>query len=452
MSLIAPFWNEQCRKASSKLWLPTEIDLRDPGTASSNLLSGIPIENSWFSTRQVSLQSKSSPLISYQSHTSFLTKDTGLEITKSKCVRLYASKEQTKLLKHWTDGAREIYNFILLDVLAKGSRKANWMSLNKEMTGGWPEHLKGVPFQIRSRAIKEACDAFFSSLKAAKKLGRPARFQPRSIKRGDSSCFIPSQAIKAEGVYPRISGRIQFAEPLPEKPLDSRLVMKCGKFYLMVPHKTKRAIGENQARIVSLDPGIRKFTTFFSENSCGYLGDGDFSRIQRLSTHLDNLLSRASRVGKRKKRRMLLAADRMRFKVRNLITELHWQIANFLTSQFDVILLPTFETQQMSSRVGRKIGRKSVRAMLNFSHYAFRRRLNHKAFERGKVVVDVCEAYTSKTNPLTGELMTIGGAKSFASPLGRIDRDINGARNILLRALTDRPSEFLACSQTFSHV
>lgn len=61
-----------------------------------------------------------------------------------------------------------------------------------------------------------------------------------------------------------------------------------------------------------------------------------------------------------------------------------------------------------------------------------------KRFGRGKKVVDVCEAYTSKTHPETGEIMNIGGAKSIKLLNGnRVDRDINGARNIMLRALTD---------------
>lgn len=76
--------------------------------------------------------------------------------------------------------------------------------------------------------------------------------------------------------------------------------------------------------------------------------------------------------------------------------------------------------------------------MMTFSHYKFKNFLKHKAFEYGKKVVDVCEAYTSKTHPETGEIMNIGGAKTIKlSNKEVVDRDINGARNIMLRALTD---------------
>lgn len=67
----------------------------------------------------------------------------------------------------------------------------------------------------------------------------------------------------------------------------------------------------------------------------------------------------------------------------------------------------------------------------------------HKAFEHGKKVVDVCEAYTSKTHPETGEIRNVGGAKKIKLTNGNwVDRDIVGARNILLRALVDTPDSF----------
>ena len=91
------------------------------------------------------------------------------------------------------------------------------------------------------------------------------------------------------------------------------------------------------------------------------------------------------------------AADKIRLKIRNLIDELHHKIARFLVDNFDIILLPTFETSQMAVRKSRKIRAKSVRQMLTLSHCRFKQFLKHKAFETGKTVLDVNEAYTSKT-------------------------------------------------------
>jgi putative transposase len=145
----------------------------------------------------------------------------------------------------------------------------------------------------------------------------------------------------------------------------------------------------------------------------------------------------------RQKRRLKKAADRLRTKITNLIKEVHHQTANWLTKEFNIILLPTFETSQMSSRASRRIRSKTVRAMLTWSHYKFEQFLLHKAKERNKTVLLVDESYTSKTVPWTGEIINnLGGKKKVKSKLTNtwMDRDISGALGILLKALVDTPS------------
>jgi putative transposase len=125
-----------------------------------------------------------------------------------------------------------------------------------------------------------------------------------------------------------------------------------------------------------------------------------------------------------------------------LVDELHHKLACFLVDNYDIILLPTFETSQMVLKKSRKIRSKSVRQMLTWAHYRFKLFLAHKAFEMGKLVIDCCEAYTSKTVSWTGEIIkNLGGRKVIKSADGRcMNRDLNGARGIFLRALVDSPS------------
>ena len=97
----------------------------------------------------------------------------------------------------------------------------------------------------------------------------------------------------------------------------------------------------------------------------------------------------------------------------------------------------------MTGKNNRKIRSKTVRNLLTFAHYRFKQFLKNKAFEYGKKVMDVCEAYTSKTHPETGEIKAVGGAKRIKLLNGDwVDRDIVGARNILLRTLVDTPDCF----------
>ena len=116
-----------------------------------------------------------------------------------------------------------------------------------------------------------------------------------------------------------------------------------------------------------------------------------------------------------------------------MIDELHKKTASFLVRSFENILIPTFETSQMS----RKLHSKTARSMLTFAHYRFKQFLKAKAEEYSANVVEVSEAYTSKTCSYCGKIHNIGSKKLLkCSCNARIDRDINGARGILLRALT----------------
>ena len=136
------------------------------------------------------------------------------------------------------------------------------------------------------------------------------------------------------------------------------------------------------------------------------------------------------------------AANRMRLRIENLVSELHRQAARFLVNNFDVILLPGFETSEMVERGRRKIRSKTVRNLLTLAHYRFKLFLRDKAAEAGAIVLDVNETYTTKTVSWTGELLeNLGGASVVVGQDGeRMDRDYNGARGIYLRALGNIPA------------
>jgi putative transposase len=187
-------------------------------------------------------------------------------------------------------------------------------------------------------------------------------------------------------------------------------------------------------------------TAFDPEGRVAEWGRGDVGRIYRLGYALDDLVSRASAKGLDHHRRwnMRRAAARIRDKIRNLVDDLHRKLAKWLCEEHRFILLPKFETSRMVRCGRRKITRKTVRAMLTWSHYRFRQRLLAKAREYpGCHVVLVDEAYTSKTCGRCGRINDkLGGNKWFRCPSCGLecDRDLHAARNILLRFLSDVPA------------
>jgi putative transposase len=193
-------------------------------------------------------------------------------------------------------------------------------------------------------------------------------------------------------------------------------------------------------KVIALDPGVRTFLTGYDGDSFQEFGKADIGRIQRLCSHLDKLMGRASKAGRRQKRRMLEAASKLRIRIRDLVDECHKQVVNYLTSQYKVILLPTFETSQMVVKSKRKLRTKTARQMLTWGDYRFECHLKQSAKKRGVIVIDVNESYTSKTCTKCGyNHSKLGGSKTFKCPNcgHEHDRDWGGARNIMIRALRD---------------
>lgn len=197
-------------------------------------------------------------------------------------------------------------------------------------------------------------------------------------------------------------------------------------------------------RIIALDPGVRTFLTGFDGNDFLEFGNGDFTRIAKLCTHLDKLKSRhdksKGRAFKRLRYKLRQAMERVRTRIKNLRSELHKQVASYLAKSYDVIVLPTFETSQMVAKKSRKLHSKTARAMMTWAFYQFSQTLQHLCNRYGSKLVRVTEEYTSKTCTKCGHVhRKLGGNKKFKCPhCGyEIPRDFNGALGIFLKAMWD---------------
>jgi len=110
-------------------------------------------------------------------------------------------------------------------------------------------------------------------------------------------------------------------------------------------------------------------------------------------------------------------------------------MAKEIIENYTDVLILRFPVSQMVKKEERRIQKVTVRKMMNWSHYLFRQRLIHKAEEKGCVVHEVSEHYTSKTCGRCGNIhWNLGGDKVFQCPTCHftIDRDHNGTRNIFL--------------------
>ena len=162
-----------------------------------------------------------------------------------------------------------------------------------------------------------------------------------------------------------------------------------------------------------------------------------FGAIEKELLKADKLLSEKSknetlspRQRRNYQRRYLKCFER----VRNRIRDLHHKVSTWLCQHYRFILLPIFQTQEMTSKLKSPVCRK----MMTWSHYAFQRRLLDRAQHFGCKIFMVNESFTSKTCGECGALNgSLGSSKVFHCPSCNVtmDRDVNAARNVLLRNL-----------------
>ena len=407
------------------------------------------------------------------------SKDIGIqnETYKSYKFKLNPTKEQKTRLKKYIGAYRFTYNEY---VQTNKEKSKIWKDKNPTFTEirrhvmttsveRCPE-LKEVPYNIRELAPRE----YLSALKIAKKNHPQGKFQMKfkSLKKSNVQTIpIGSRGIKLHSdglvMYPRSDkSMIAFANSKQAKKFgfdgslakkQCKLIYDRGKrsYYLDVPILAKRS-EQTMTRtksLIALDPGVRTFQTGYSpEGEIFETGNNGMTRLCKIAHVIDRIKGKmkrlnpnlTSKVRCRKRRQMRRFMLRMERKIRNLVNEVHWKTIDHLTRNYEIIMIPKFQVSQMVKRLNKKNSRKRrinksvARRLCMWSHYKFRQRLINKCMDRGVSIVVVNEAYTSKTCTRCGQLnCKLGGSKLFKCPQCSlcIDRDMNGARNILLRNL-----------------
>lgn len=219
----------------------------------------------------------------------------------------------------------------------------------------------------------------------------------------------------------------------------TRVTKVRGRYFASFRHKLTLSENQTGSKIVAVDPGVRTFATTYSLDEVNKYGDGLQTELLNLSQRLDRLNSVRDKLPTN-----VMWADQRRNWLQgriwnlanrrsDLVTDLHRRVAHDLVTNYDIILLPTFQTQQMvKTGSKRKIRKNTVRAMQQLRFFEFAQHLEWMCKKYGKTLIRVNEAYTSKTDSRTGVVKQVGGAKS----INGLDRDTNGARGILLRALS----------------
>jgi putative transposase len=195
-------------------------------------------------------------------------------------------------------------------------------------------------------------------------------------------------------------------------------------------------INEENPRVISCDPGVRTFITGYDPSGqIVTIADRANEKLYRL-LHATDVCRSAIDTAKNTLDKQTAKTEQKRIyrNIQNLCLDIHWKVARFLVSNYDIIILPHYRTSEMMK--SKKIKRGTKRQMQAFSFYRFKQRLSYLCRKYQKRLVFVEEPFTSQTCGNCGSLKPdLGPAKIYeCNHCGGIyNRDENAARNILIR-------------------
>jgi putative transposase len=448
-----PFWNETSQLISKKIWLPQASDVKKASWSSWDGYTKSMEQKSWFTTKiTIPKFDKNYKKFSKQIPVPRVNiKEKKKNIPNScKTVKLQPTKDQERLLNKWLGDCRWTHNKAIDSQLKTENELKEAFITNKSLEKDQP-WLANTPAALRYEVICHLARLYKSN----------SSIKYRSKKDEQQSLPINNKSYKkvADGftffshffVKEKVSPIIKVRGELPDVLNYDSLIVKdsMNEWYLKYPTivKCKDLLDDNQVpckRICALDPGLRTFQTIYDLNGALIeIGAQDQEKILRLCFAADALFKKREDTTGKKRYKYRKSYQRIMAKINHLMDEIHNKVIKFLVLNYNLIYLPIFDNEKMFNNKAKLIKSPTVQNMTTWSHNKFMTKLKKKAYiiRHCKVYVSD-EAYTSKTCTQCGKINYHLGANKAFKCTGcdlKIDRDFNGARNILIKNLLQAP-------------
>jgi putative transposase len=207
-----------------------------------------------------------------------------------------------------------------------------------------------------------------------------------------------------------------------------------GEFSLLIKYKVANKPNQSgyKDNTISLDPGIRKAFTGYSNNKIIKIGSVIKKFVKRKIIKIDKIMNNKDIS---KKRRQIIT-NKIYKKIKNKIKDFHWKTIDYLTKNFKTILIGNFSTKSVNEKKDVSNLEKRIRSMYGF--YEFKEKLKYKCKYTNTKYKEIDEAYTSKCCCGCSNFNAkFKDAEIYNCKVCKrvIDRDINGAINILINNL-----------------
>lgn len=368
------------------------------------------------------------------------------------------NENQKSILLAWMDSYIKMYN-ATLKVLKQMQYDKQDMSFNfKTVRTHYMKDIKEniliesgntkktrIPSNTLDCAIKDVCTAFKSAFTNSRN-GNIKHFVVRYIKQSK-----PQKIVKLEqsafGKNKKTFCSSVFGKEIKTNDDNDFSDVKCGvtilynsrndRFTLLKPIKiNNNVMSESKMyNYIGLDPGIRTFLTgYFSK----YVIEICKNLKEKISKQLENIdiINNCPYLSDTKKK---YAENKRYEKIKNLVDDLHWKTIKYLTDTYNTILIGNMSTKSIvKNKLVGDLDNMTKRVALMMRLFEFKERLKYKCSLNNCNYGQINEMYTSKTCSYCGNIKeNLKGNKIYNCKKCHmiIDRDINGAKNILMKSI-----------------
>lgn len=386
-------------------------------------------KHSWFDIEQ----------FDYGSNKVMQTKS--IEHTSIRCkqIKITPTDLQKKVLLEWIEIARLVYNQTVN--YFKHNESKSFISLRPIIKFLFTDSFKQrineakIPVHIIDNAIKDVLKARKTAFTLLKlKYIKHFSLRGRKQSKPTQTIIIDQQDFSKvkNSFYTKSLGELSSSLPISRSNIthDCKLTYDHNKNIFILHSPRDVVITKTSERFNScgIDPGLKTFLTVYNpEKECIKIMNRDTTT--KLSRLINKKISLMKLARTRIVRKAILRNNR---KIYNNVKELHYKTARLLCKSYNNIYLGKLSTQSIVKGNLTSFDKHFAHAL---SHFTFSQILENKCNEFGKKLYYVDESYTSKTCGSCGSIYDVKLSRVYSceSCLQKYDRDMNAARNILIK-------------------
>lgn len=250
---------------------------------------------------------------------------------------------------------------------------------------------------------------------------------------------IESSYIKKNQIAPSKLGTMKYYYDGEEYKLPSKTTInvyynsKNNEFTVGIPEKVNRTKTIKE-KTISIDQGMKTYVTGITENNAIKYGS---NMIKKLMPYIKKIrkIKENKEISEKRKRGI---EKKNIVKIQNLIDEAQWKIINEITDSYKTVIIGNLSTKNITNNGKSEMTPEMKDLAYKLRFYEFRERMKYKCISKGVNYKVINESYTSKVcTHCSNYNKNLKNERIYECIKCDtvIDRDLNGARNILLKAI-----------------